>query len=183
MINPRGRRMTKVFRFNWNIKTFPFEVCKTVYEESQRLDKMMFWRHRKDVRPRKDDPCFFWLGTSGTNNKRFRKLRGVIGVGQIADDEEYKFKYEDETTPKYLTQLKDIKSPKHFENMMFSKVKVIFLAFDKAIVSKEEATRLFDNDIYKVSGNGCSNYINDAFQEIAKRLIRETALRIKKSRT
>lgn len=175
--------MTKVFRFNWNIKTFPFEVCKTVYEESQRLDKMMFWRHRKDVRPRKDDPCFFWLGTSGTNNKRFRKLRGVIGVGQIADDEEYKFKYEDETTPKYLTQLKDIKSPKHFENMMFSKVKVIFLAFDKAIVSKEEATRLFDNDIYKVSGNGCSNYINDAFQEIAKRLIRETALRIKKSRT
>lgn len=175
--------MTKVFRFNWNIKTFPFEVCKTVYEESQRLDNMMFWRHRKDVRPRKDDPCFFWLGTTGTNNKEFRKLQGVVGIGKIVDDKKYQFKYEDEKTPKYLTELGDVKSKEQFEDMIFSKVKVAFLAFDKAIMSKEEATHWFNDDVHKVSGNAESNYINDAFQEIAQKLIKETERRIKKSRS
>lgn len=155
--------MKKIFRFNWNIQDFPFEICKDAYEKNSGI---MFWRH-DDKEIEQGTSCLIWLGTKG-QRKAIKPLQGVVGIGVVKENKKHHFSRAD--APFYLIVLADIAS-KPIENMTFAKVQV-YIDFREALVHKETVKRIFDKGKYWPSGNGASDYIKD--QEDANKLFEMT---------
>lgn len=79
--------MDKIYRFNWNGKIFEIEYFEKAYRENEGI---MFWRHPKKAKVKKDQNCLLYFGKGGSCAET-KKLVGVVGIGKVLEEKEYFF--------------------------------------------------------------------------------------------